>query len=144
MGELKQISEEQAKLVERVKSLTQQVYLANLGLVAKIETEGKKQIDKLLEAGAKVRGEAPTTKPLLAAFGLIEVLKEEALKLKDEALKLAEEAQKLSTESVKTQVNELKAQITSLKLKEESLKLKEEGLKLFDELVAAGEKRKAA
>jgi len=137
MGELKTLSEEQTKLVERVKSIGQQVLLANLGLVAKIETEGQKQIDKLLAAGGKVRGETPTTKPLLAAFGLIEVLKEEALKLKDEA-------QKLNTDALKAQFEELKTQITSLKLKEESLKLKEEGLKLFDELVAAGEKRKAA
>lgn len=137
MGELKTLSEEQAKLVERVKSVGQQVYLANLGLVAKVETEGQKQIDKLLAVGGKVRGETPTTKPLLAAFGLIEVLKEEALKLKGEA-------QKLNGEVLKTQFEELKTKLSSLKLKEEGLKLKDESIKLFDELVAAGEKRKAA
>lgn len=137
MGELKTLSEEQAKLIERVKSVGQQVYLANLGLVSKVEEEGKKQIDKLLAAGGKVRGEVATSKPLLAAYGLVEVLKEEGLKLK-------EEAQKLNTEALKAQFEELKTQITSLKLKEEGLKLKDEGIKLFDDLVAAGEKRKAA
>ena len=123
MGELKTLSEEQAKLVEKVKSAGQQGYLASLGLVAKVEEEGKKQIDKLLAAGTKVRGEVATTKPLLAAYGLLEVLKEEAQKLKGDGLK--------------TQFEELKTQLTTIKLKEDSIKL-------FDDLVAAGEKRKAA
>ncbi len=125
MGELKNLSEEQTKLVERVKSVAQQVYLANLGLVAKAEEEGQKQYDKLVAAGEKARGEqaAATAKPLLAAFGLVEVLKEEG--------------QKLNADAVKTQFEELKGKLTGLNLKEE-------GQKLFDELVATGEKRKAA
>jgi hypothetical protein len=125
MGELKSVASEQAKLVERVKSIGQQVYLANLGLVTKVEEEGKKQFDKFLVAGEQVRGEkaAATAKPVLAALGLVEVLKEEA--------------QKLTADSLKAQFEELKAQLTSLNLKEESFKL-------FDELVATGEKRKAA
>lgn len=125
MGELKNLSEEQTKLVERVKSVGQQVYLANLGLVSKVEEEGKKQLDKLVAAGEKARGEqaASTAKPLLAVFGLAEILKEEA--------------QGLSTDTLKAQFEELKQQITALNLKDEATKL-------FDELVAAGEKRKAA
>lgn len=125
MGELKNLSEEQTKLVERVKTVAQQVYLANLGLVAKAEEEGQKQYGKLVAAGEKARGEqaATTAKPLLAAFGLVEVLKEEG--------------QKLNAEAVKAQFEELKGKLTGLNLKEE-------GQKLFDELVATGEKRKAA
>jgi polyhydroxyalkanoate synthesis regulator phasin len=125
MGELKNVATEQTKLVERVKNIGQQFYLANLGLVSKVEEEGKKQIDKLVVAGEQARGEkaAATAKPVLAALGLVEVLKEEA--------------QKLSADSLKAQFEELKTQLTTLNLKEESLKL-------FDDLVAAGEKRKAA
>jgi len=125
MGELKQISEQQQGLVERVKSLGEQVYLANLGLVAKAEEEGKKQYDKLVAAGTEARAEkaAETPKALLVAAGLVQVLKTEADKLKAEGLKL--------------QVETVKQKLTGLNLKEESQKL-------FDELVAAGEKRKAA
>lgn len=136
MGELKQLSEEQTKLVERVKSFANQLYLANLGLVAKAEEEGQKQLDKLLSAGEKARGEqaADTSKPLLAAYGLVDVLKEEGQKLKEEGV---------NTEALKAQFEELKQKLSALNVKEEGLKLKEESQKLFDELVAAGEKRKA-
>lgn len=125
MGELKQVSEEQAKLVERVKSVANQVYLANLGLVSKAEEEGQKQYDKLVSAGEKVRGEqaATTSKPLLAAYGLVEVIKEES--------------QKLNGDTLKTQFEELKQKLAGLDVVEQ-------GQKLFDDLVAAGEKRKAA
>ncbi len=125
MGELKQLSESQQSLVERVKSLGQQVYLANLGLASKVEAESKKQYDRLVTAGTESRGEqaAETSKAVLAAVGLVEVLKTEAEKLKAEGLKL---------------------QVESLKQRLGGLDLKAESQRLFDELVAAGEKRKAA
>lgn len=125
MGELKQVSEQQLGLVERVKNIGEQVYLANLGLVAKAEEEGKKQYERLLAAGTEVRAEkaAETPKALLVAAGLVQVVKVEA--------------EKVSAESLKLQVEELKQKLAGLKLVEESQKL-------FDELVAAGEKRKAA
>lgn len=122
MGELKQLSESQQNLVERVKSLGQQIYLANLGLASKVEEEGKKQYDKVIAKGTEVRG-AEASKAIVAAAGLVEVLKSEAEKLK---------------------TTDLKAQVESLKQRLASLKLKEETQRLFDELVAAGEKRKAA
>lgn len=125
MGELKQLSESQQNLVERVKNIGQQIYLANLGLASKVEEEGKKQYDKLVAAGTESRGEqaAATSKAVLVAVGLVEVLKTEADKLKGEGLKQQAEA--------------IKQRLTGLSLKEESQKL-------FDELIAAGEKRKAA
>ena len=125
MGELKQVSEQQQGLVERVKNLGEQVFLANLGLVAKAEEEGKKQYDKLLAAGTEVRAEkaAESSKALLVAAGLVQVIKTEADKLNVEGLKL---------------------QVETVKQKLAGLNLKEESQKLFDELVAAGEKRKAA
>lgn len=125
MGELKQLSEAQQNLVERVKSIGQQIYLANLGLATKVEEEGKKQYDKLVAVGTETRGElaTATNKAVLVAVGLVEVLKTEAEKLKGEGLKL---------------------QADAIKLRLTGLKLKEEGQKLFDGLVAAGEKRKAA
>lgn len=125
MGELKQVSEQQLGLVERVKSLGEQVYLANLGLVSKAEEEGKKQYERLLAAGTEVRAEkaAETPKALLVAAGLVQVVKVEA--------------EKVSAESLKLQVEELKQKLAGLKVVEE-------GQKLFGELVAAGEKRKAA
>lgn len=125
MGELKQVSEQQLGLVERVKSLGEQVYLANLGLVSKAEEEGKKQYERLLAAGTEVRAEkaAETPKALLVAAGLVQVVKVEA--------------EKVSAESLKLQVEELKQKLVGLKVVEE-------GQKLFGELVAAGEKRKAA
>lgn len=125
MGELKQLSESQQNLVERVKNIGQQIYLANLGLASKVEEEGKKQYDKLVAAGTESRGEqaAATSKAVLVAVGLVEVLKTEADKLKGEGLKQQAEA--------------IKQRLTGLNLKEESQKL-------FDELIAAGEKRKAA
>ena len=125
MGELKQLSESQQNLVERVKSLGQQIYLANLGLATKVEEEGRKQYDKIVAAGTETRGEqaAATNKAVLVAVGLVEVLKGEAEKLK--------------TEGLKPQVDAIRQRLAGLKLKEETQKL-------FDELVAAGEKRKAA
>lgn len=125
MGELKQLSESQQNLVERVKSLGQQIYLANLGLATKVEEESKKQFDKLAAAGAEARGgqAAETSKAVLAAVGLVEVLKSEAEKLKAEGLKL---------------------QVEGLKQRLGGLNLKLETQRLFDELVATGEKRKVA
>lgn len=125
MGELKQVSEQQQGLVERVKSLGEQVYLANLGLVAKAEEEGKKQYERLIAVGTEARAEkaAETPKPLLVVAGLVQVL--------------IDEADKLTAEHIKQQVE-------SVKLKLTGLKVVEEGQKLFGELVAAGEKRKAA
>lgn len=125
MGELKQVAEQQQTLVERVKTVGQQIYLANLGLASKVETEGKKQYDKIVAAGTESRGEqaAASSKAVLVAVGLVEVLKTEAEKLKGEGLK--------------QQLDGIKQRLTGLQLKEETLKL-------FDELVATGEKRKAA
>lgn len=113
MGELKDVAESQVevKLVDRVKDLGNQVSLAGLGVVskveevvAKVEEEGQKQLDKLVAAGQAARGEqaANDKKVVLVAVGLVETLKVEADKLKVEAEKL------------------------------------------FNDLVAAGEKRKAA
>ncbi len=67
MGELKNVAENQAevKLVDRVKDLGNQVYLAGLGLVAKVEEEGQKQLDKLQAAGQAlvVKKPPPTRRP---------------------------------------------------------------------------------
>lgn len=124
MGELKQLSESQQNLIERVKNLGQQVYLANLGLASKVEEEGKKQYDRVVAAGVESRGEAAeANKAAVVVAGLVEVLKVEADKLNADALK---------------------AQFESFKQRFSGLNLKEEGQKLFDSLVAAGEKRKAA
>jgi hypothetical protein len=123
VGELKQLSESQQNLVERVKSLGQQIYLANLGLASKVEEEGKKQFDKLVATGAESRGNPADSKAVLAAVGLVQVLKSEAEKLKAEGFK---------------------PQVDGLKQRLSGLNLKEEGQRLFDELVAAGEKRSAA
>ena len=79
MGELKNVAETQVGLVERVKGLSNQVYLAGLGLVTKVEEEGQKQLDKLQAAGQAARGEkaAADKKAVLVAFGLVETLKTE-------------------------------------------------------------------
>lgn len=124
MGELKQVAVQQQSLVERVKSAGQQVYLANLGLVTKVEDEGRKQYDKIVAAGAEARGEqaAASSKAVLLAVGLASVLKGEADKLKAEGLS---------------------QQVDSIKQRLAGLQLKAETIKLFDELVAAGEKRRA-
>lgn len=129
MGELKQISEQQQSLVERVKSLGQQIYLANLGLATKVEEEARKQYDQVIAKGTEVRG-AEAGKAVVAAAGVLELLKAEAEKLKAEA-------EKVKAEGLKPQVESIKQRLTALNLKEESQRL-------FDELVAAGEKRKAA
>ena len=125
MGELKQLSEQQLSLLERAKSVGQQIYLANLGLVGRVETESKKQYDKMVAAGTESRKEqaAATNKAVLAAVGFVEVLKSEAEKLKGDGFM--------------QQVDVVKQRLAGLKLKEGSQKL-------FDELVAEGEKRKAA
>lgn len=131
MGELKQVAETQAEvsLVDRAKELGNQVALAGFGVVAKVEeviakveVEGQKQFDKLLAAGQAARGEQAATdkKVVLVAVGLVETLKVEADKLKVE---------------VKGEADKLKA---------DAEKLKADAQKLFDDLVAAGEKRKAA
>jgi hypothetical protein len=99
MGELKDVAESQVeiKLVDRVKDLGNQVSLASLGVVskveevvAKVEEEGQKQLDKLVAAGQAARGEqaANDKKVVLVAFGVVETLKVEADKLKVEAEKL--------------------------------------------------------
>jgi hypothetical protein len=90
MGELKNVAETQVGLVERVKGLSNQVYLAGLGLVTKVEEEGQKQLDKLQAAGQAARGEkaAADKKVVLVAFGLVETLKTEVESLKTEGQKL--------------------------------------------------------
>lgn len=99
MGELKDVAESQVeiKLVDRVKDLGSQVSLASLGVVskveevvAKVEEESQKQLDKLVAAGQAARGEqaANDKKVVLVAFGVVETLKVEADKLKVEAEKL--------------------------------------------------------
>jgi hypothetical protein len=125
MGELKQLSESQQNLVERVKSLGQQVYLANLGLATKVEENSKKQYDRLVTAGTESRGQqaAETNKAVLAAVGLVEVLKTEAEKLKGDGFK---------------------QQVETLKQRFSGFDLKAESQRLFDELVATGEKRNLA
>ncbi|PTQ89967.1 hypothetical protein [Agitococcus lubricus] len=131
MGELKEVAETQAEisLVDRVKELGQQVTLAGFGVVAKleevfakVEEESQKQLDKLVAAGQVARGEqaAADKKVVLVAFGLVETVKAEADKLKVDVKGEAE------------------------KLKGEAEKLKADAQKLFSDLVAAGEKRKAA
>lgn len=134
MGELKQLSEEQKGLVERVKDAGRKVYLANLGLVSKVEEEGKKQFDKVLAAGEQARGEeaAQSNKAVLVAFGVVETLKTEADKLI------------LDADTLRAKFETTRAKLQGLNLKEEALSLKGEAQKLFDELVAAGEKRTAA
>ena len=115
MGELKDVAvaetQVEATLAERVKELGNQVTLAGLGVVskveavvAKVEQESQKQLDKLVAAGQAARGEqaANDKKVVLVAVGLVETFKVEADKLKVDAEKL------------------------------------------FGDLVAAGEKRKAA
>jgi hypothetical protein len=92
MGELKDVAENQTQvgLVDRVKDLGNQVYLAGLGLVTKVEEEGQKQLDKLQAAGQAARGEkaAADKKAVLVAFGLVETLKTEVESLKAEGQKL--------------------------------------------------------
>lgn len=99
MGELKDVSEvlAEVKLVDRVKELGSQVTLASLGVVAKVEEvvakveeEGQKQLDKLVAAGQTSRGEqaANDKKVVLVAVGLVETFKVEFDKLKTEAEKL--------------------------------------------------------
>ncbi|MDO8331569.1 MAG: phasin family protein [Fluviicoccus sp.] len=92
MGELKDVAENQTQvgLVDRVKDLGNQVYLAGLGLVTKVEEEGQKQLDKLQAAGQAARGEkaAADKKAVLVAFGLVETLKTEVESLKAESQKL--------------------------------------------------------
>lgn len=131
MGELKEVAESQVEtnLVDRVKDVSEQVYLASLGLVSLVQEESQKQLDKLVAAGQAARGEkaAADKKVVLVAFGLVETVKGEADKLKAEGDKL---------------VDKVKAE--GEKLKAEGEKLKAEGLKLIDDLIAAGEKRKAA
>ena len=123
MGELKQVAETQAEisLVDRVKDLSNQVTLAGFGVVAKVEEviakveeEGQKQYDKFLAAAATDK------KVVLVAVGVVETLKVEAEKLKGD---------------VKSETEKLKA---------DAEKLKADAQKMFDDLVVAGEKRKAA
>ena len=101
MGELKDVAvaetQVEATLAERVKELGNQVTLASLGVVskveavvAKVEQESQKQLDKLVAAGQAARGEqaANDKKVVLVAVGLVETFKVEADKLKTEAEKL--------------------------------------------------------
>ena len=100
MGELKDVAAEtqaEVKFADRVKELGNQVSLAGLGVVskveevvAKVEEEGQKQLDKLVAAGQAARGEqaANDKKVVLVAVGLVETLKVEADKIKVEAEKL--------------------------------------------------------
>ena len=142
MGELKAVAESQVelKLVERVKEIGSQVYLAGLGLVTLVQEESQKQYDKFLAAGQAARGEKASAdkKVVLVVVGVVETVKVETGKLKSESEKLSE---KLKTESEKLS-GKVKAE--SEKLKVEGEKLKADGLKLIDDLIAAGEKRKAA
>lgn len=141
MGELKKLSEEQVVLAERAKKAGRQVYLASLGLVSKVEEEGKKlastvevegkaRYAKLVAVGEQVRGEkaAETPKPVLALVGLASQVEEEGKKL---VAQVEEEGKKLVAK-----VEEEGKKLVS--------KVEEESKKLFGDLVAAGEKRGVA
>ncbi len=122
MGELKNIAEEQKKLVERVKDLGRQVYLANVGLLALVEDEGRKQYGKVLETAKQAHGEV-SNEWVLVARGLVD--------------QLVTEASQLKVASLREQAQQAREKILAKDWVAEAQKL-------FQDLVQAGEKRKAA
>ncbi len=121
MGELKNLSTEETTLVARARAWAQQVYLAHLGLVARVEEESRKQYDKALAAGKEAHGEGSDI--VLAVRGLVDTLVQEASQLK---------------------LEELRAQAVQMREKLNAEELRQQAQKLFSDLVLAGEKRKAA
>ena len=121
MGELKNLSTEETSLVARVRDWAQQVYLAHLGLVARVEEESRKQYDKALAAGKEAHGEGSDI--VLAVRGLVDTLVQEAAQLK---------------------LEDVRAQALQLRDKLAADDLRQQAQKLFSDLVIAGEKRKAA
>ncbi len=121
MGELKNLSVEESTLVARARSLAQQVYLAHVGLLARVEEESRKQYDKALAAGKEAHGEGPEL--VLAVRGLVDTLVNEATQLK---------------------LDDVRAQVQQLRDKISAEELRQQAQKLFTDLVQAGEKRKAA
>ncbi|NNM52538.1 MAG: hypothetical protein HKM02_09990 [Pseudomonadales bacterium] len=121
MGELKALSEESKGLVDRVKDLGRQVYLANVGLLALVEEESRKQYEKALEAGKQSHGEG--SEWILAARGLVD--------------QLVSEASQIKVETLRTQAQQAREKLLAADLVEQAQKV-------FQDLVQAGEKRNAA
>ncbi len=122
MGELKNIAEEQKGLVERVKDLGRQVYLANLGLLTLVEEKSREQFEKALVAGKQSHGEEGS-EWVLAARGLVE--------------QIVTEAQQIKIDELKTQAQQAREKLLGADLLDQAQKF-------FQDLVQAGEKRKAA
>ena len=141
MGELKQLREEQASLVERAKEVNRKIYLAGLGAYSKAEGSSGDLYEKYAISGAAALGESAEGKPkaVLAGRGLVQAAREllETAPEKRKALyeRFVETGKKERGEPAESTNEFVLAGLGAV------LTVREESEKLFNELVAAGEQR---
>lgn len=141
MGELKDLREQQEKLVSRARELSNKLYLAGLGAVSKAETTSSELLDQYVARGSEALGDAAEGKPkaLLASRGALVAAREllEAAPEKRKALyeRLVDAGRSERGEQAADTNEFLLAGLGAVKT------AREEGEKFFNELVAAGEQR---
>lgn len=143
MGELKDIREQQDKLIDRAKTLGNKLYLAGLGAYSKVTDGSEALYDQYLEAGSEVYGDNADGKPKLVLAGRGFVVS--TRKLIDEVPAKRRELYEQFIQTGKQERGE-KADDTNefvLAGLGAASTLRQESEKLFNDLVSAGEKQQA-
>ncbi len=131
MGELKDIRSQQESLVERAKEANRKLWLAGLGAVSKVETQGRKQLDKYRYAGELAIGAeaASQNRYLVAARGLVATVRAEGDELVN---KWVDSGKQQNSDTENPYVLAAIGAFATLR---------DESQRVFNDLVATGEKR---
>ncbi|HCE41528.1 phasin family protein [Alloalcanivorax profundimaris] len=143
MGELKDLREEQDKLLSRVKDFGNKLYLAGLGAYSKAGDGSEELYEEYVKAGTEAYGDDAEgkSKVLLAGRGfavraraLIDEAPRKRQELYEQCISTGKEARGEKAESSNEFVLAGLGAVTTAR---------EQSRKLFDELVSAGEKQRA-
>ncbi|MBL7252298.1 phasin family protein [Alloalcanivorax marinus] len=143
MGELKDLREDQEKLLSRVRSFGDKLYLAGLGAYSKAGDSSEELYEQYVEAGSEAYGDDAEgkSKLLLAGRGftvraraLLEEAPRKRQELYEQFISTGKEARGEKAETSNEFVLAGLGALTTAR---------EQSRKLFEELVSAGEKQRA-
>ncbi|MCU5783796.1 hypothetical protein MA04_03096 [Alcanivorax balearicus MACL04] len=143
MGELKELREERANLVNRAKSLANTLYLASLGAYSKANEKSEELYGHYLSTGAQAYGDEAEgkSKLALASRGLFlstrQLIDEAPQKRQELYENLVAAGKEERGEKAESSNEFVLAGVGAIST------VREQGQKLLDELVSAGEKERA-